>query len=688
MANGKRNYADSGDRDPIEIAFRKFRNRGKRNNLADDVFLEIEGSYPSSIEKLKKYVTNEAEKNYFCSKYIIKIVLDFAGTQIDKDLLLAVFGLLQGYNSSDELNKRRDLYCKTVGQHDEGDGQDKPYYIYWHQILPNGKKNKSFYRNISAKEDAAIRRLVKAVRREMDSNNCKLGYANDDSKIAEIISMEGYPEPLYLFEETYRKCTYGSDIFYVPLTEAEMAKKVQDNSHEAETGQNPPLPDDPPIDPPPDPGIDDMDDDPPTGTEPTTGDEPEPLPPGSPSPEPPSPKPIQYLLLEWVKRHKILTVATIGLLAGVAAAAIAFCFLPRQTGKGVNNVSDYDGRGWGDNGGFRESYTVNEINAGALGDQIIFNTISDSEMGNEKNFVGARKYTGINAGVDNVWEGNDIVVEDGQEYIIRLYVHNNNRDGYNGVAEDTRVSFSIPSESSTHITVNGFIMSSNATPSKYWDYVTFHGASAFHLEYFTGSALLENRGIGKGGLVLSDAVVDAASGGSPIGFDSLDGRIPGGYTYSSFITIHVRAVFDLAYTIEHQVRLADSEDKTWGNSVDAQIGDIVEFRVAYMNNDTFDHLNVMIKDILPDGLEYVPGSTKLVNGTYPDGSTVDQDTITTTGINIGGYGAGANAFVRFRAKVVDEELVDGGKTELVSWAQGGLKGAVIQDYAVVVVQKD
>ncbi len=340
---------------------------------------------------------------------------------------------------------------------------------------------------------------------------------------------------------------------------------------------------------------------------------------------------------------------------------------------------------WGDNGGMRPSYTLNEVNAGALGNQIIFNTISDSVMGNEKNFVGAREDTGVNAGENNVWEGNEIKVEDGKTYVIRLYAHNNNRFGYDGVAENTRVSFSIPSTSAKEIEVNGFIMSSNATPSKYWDYVTFKSDHAFHLEYLPGSALLENNGIGQGGLQLSDAVVDAANGGTLIGYDALDGRVPGCYQYDNFITIRVKAVYDTAYTLETQVRLVGG-DKTWGNGVEAKIGDTVEFRMSYKNNDTADQLNVMIGDILPAGLRYVPGSTKLVNSTYPNGATINEDDIITRGINIGGYGAGANAFIRFQAEVVDEGLACGSNT-LVNWGKASVNKTSIQDYATVHLTK-
>ncbi len=232
---------------------------------------------------------------------------------------------------------------------------------------------------------------------------------------------------------------------------------------------------------------------------------------------------------------------------------------------------------WGDNsedGKGRPSYTTEEIDNGAIGatqqsdganykdndnypGQIIFNTISDGDIGDEKNFVGARQTEllengrAVSATPDTKWQGNSITVEDGKYYIIRLFVHNNNPNGEDAVAENTHVSFSIPGISSTQVQVNGFINSSNATPSEYWDYVNFNSpdATPFHLEYLYGSALLENNGIGLGGLPLSDDIVKAKSGGVMIGYDALDGRVPGCYQYDNYVTIIVKAVFDTEYTI-------------------------------------------------------------------------------------------------------------------------------------------
>lgn len=355
----------------------------------------------------------------------------------------------------------------------------------------------------------------------------------------------------------------------------------------------------------------------------------------------------------------------------------------------IVNRDNAVGAEWGDNGGGRTGYTVKQINSGALGDAIVFNSVRTRTF-DERNFIDAQEFGDINAEADNVWEGNNIAVEDGKEYLIRLYVHNNNPNGEQATAKNVRAAFNIPMETSKSLTVWGFLSCDNALPSEYWDSVNLTSDTLFHLEYIFGSATLFNNGIGSSdGYTLSDEIVTKAdsNNGVLIGYSELDGNIPGGSQYVSYITICVKAIFDTAYTIENQVRLVGG-DKTWSNSVEAKIGDVVEFRVAYKNNSNSDQMNVMISDILPDGLKYIEGSTLLVNAKYPDGGHVDQNDIVTVGINIGGYTPGSNAFVRFRAEVVDENLAEHGKTALVNWAQGGIGAAVIQDYATVIVYKE
>lgn len=352
---------------------------------------------------------------------------------------------------------------------------------------------------------------------------------------------------------------------------------------------------------------------------------------------------------------------------------------------------------WGDNSnGGRRSYTIDQINHGALGDKIVFNSISNSVIGDEKNFVAARLNTGINAGVNNVWNANEITAENGKEYLVRLYVHNNNPGGTSAVSHNTRVAFDVPEISSKKIQVNGFIYSDNASPSEYWDYVNFVSDQNFHLEYVDGSASVENNGyasqINGGAKALSDNIVKKAASehGVQIGYEKQDGEIPGCYTYANYVSIRVKVVYDEDnhagdYTIEEKVRLDTST--VWSKTVEAQPGDIVEFQALYKNISNYDQANVMVKTILPRSLEYIPGSTRVYNKVNPSGITIKEDYINTNkAINIGNYRAGANAYIRFKARVKGDYLQYGSNT-LVDWTQAGVYPTTIQDFAAVVIHK-
>lgn len=373
-------------------------------------------------------------------------------------------------------------------------------------------------------------------------------------------------------------------------------------------------------------------------------------------------------------------------------------------------LSDMTVHAWGDNGGGRDSYTIDEINNGAIGateisdgenykesnnypGTIVFNSISDSVIGHEKNFVGARECvlrsdgTWAGATKETIWNANEIEVEDGKTYIIRAFVHNNNPNGFDAVAEDTTVSFEVPTNTANEIKVSGVINSSNATPSRYWDGVIFKSNYAFHLEYIYGSALLENNAIGKGGLQLSDDVVtNASNGGTLIGYDKLDGRIPGCYQYDSYVTIKVKAVFDYDFMVETKVRLLG--DKEWQDVVAADVGDKIQIQTQYKNTSDKDQTHVVIRDILPPNLRYVPGSTKLMDAAYPNGAVVNEDIlIDDDGFLLGDYTAGSNAYVMFTAEVANDDLTPGSNT-IVNWGQVGVGSTIIQDYVSVVVYND
>ena len=341
---------------------------------------------------------------------------------------------------------------------------------------------------------------------------------------------------------------------------------------------------------------------------------------------------------------------------------------------------------WGDSDGGRPSYTTDEVNNGALGETITFNSISDNPAlgGDEKNFVGARQ---VDSGSE-VWNANTIAAEDGERYYIRMYVHNDNPGGNDGVARDTTVRFDVAKGSGTEVEVQGFITSSNASPAEYYDSVRFTSDTAFHLEYVPGSAFIENNGIAaNGGMGLSDEIVETETG-VLIGYDALDGNLPGGYPYVAYVGIEVKVVYDYSYTVDMQVRQAGETDVAWQEEISAKVGDEVELQIAFQNLETLSVADVMAKTVLSEGLEYVDGTMMLYNSAHPQGFTFEDGAVLFfDGINTGGYDSNSNFYLRFTAKVVDTGLSFGENT-LVSWGQVRIGSGLKQDSVSVVVRND
>lgn len=247
--------------------------------------------------------------------------------------------------------------------------------------------------------------------------------------------------------------------------------------------------------------------------------------------------------------------------------------------------------GWGDNSGGRPSYTLEQVRGGILGDQIVFNSITDSVIGDERYFTGVREDVGVHAGKKNKWMCNYIPVEDGKVYIIRCYIHNNNPNGPYATAKNVKVAIHIPSITAREIPVKGCIESSNASPSQYWSTVVFASRTStpFRLCYIEGSAWLENNGIAGRHSELcrkfSDTIVtEAANGGALVFYNTLDGSIPGCYKYACYVTIRVRVVFDV-YTVE-QIRQGVLGNRIIFNSIkDSVIGDERNFVRVRVDSD-------------------------------------------------------------------------------------------------------
>ncbi|HWT55840.1 MAG TPA: DUF11 domain-containing protein [Candidatus Microsaccharimonas sp.] len=108
----------------------------------------------------------------------------------------------------------------------------------------------------------------------------------------------------------------------------------------------------------------------------------------------------------------------------------------------------------------------------------------------------------------------------------------------------------------------------------------------------------------------------------------------------------------------------ESGTTNWATSINAKVGDTIQYEIAYKNTGNTTENDVEFRDQLPQGITYVPGSTKLKSGNYPNGLNVTSDAlVASNGITTGDYAPGAAGYVMFDAKVTGgDNLVCGQNT--------------------------
>lgn len=303
-------------------------------------------------------------------------------------------------------------------------------------------------------------------------------------------------------------------------------------------------------------------------------------------------------------------------------------------------------------------------------DKVVFNSIKDNpNIGHEFNFVGAREATAAEVAGQipakgtstNVWNANSIEVKPGKSYVVRMYVHNNGRDA-SMVARNVLASFNLPTTTGKSITIQGNLSADNATPKAVWDEVVMTSSQSFNLKYVSGSLLYENN---KGNFTFGTGNQVFSTPGVKLGYTSMNGEIPGCFQYAGYLTFIVTPQFATPddFTVSKQVRKSGAT--TWSENVTAKSGETVEFLLKYANTGSKQHDNVTYFDKLPAGLEYVQGSATysfIRNGKQEIHTATNN--VTTTGVNVGSYAAGASSWLKFSAKVKDASALACGTNNL------------------------
>lgn len=336
----------------------------------------------------------------------------------------------------------------------------------------------------------------------------------------------------------------------------------------------------------------------------------------------------------------------------------------------------------------RPTFTVDEP-----ADHVAFNSIVDAKNGiDERNFVVIKDAANT---AEGGWQ-DEINVQPGKEYLVRMEVHNNAADNLKLTAENTRVKAHVPATTGKSVQIDGFVTTDNwgakkGTAGKYgevWDQVVLKSGNGqdFNLAYVADSAIMYNNHYGQTGVKLANSIVEQA--GAPVGYDELDGKIPGCFQYKAYVTFKVKPQFAGTndFTVKKEVRKNGDADKTWKKSVAVKPGDTVDYRINYENTGTTLQDNVHVRDYLPAGMTYVAGSTKIANPTNPQYVATSDGITSGDGINIGGYPAGSNAYLLFSAKVGSAQDLKCGPNTLKNVARVTADGGYKEDEATVTVE--
>ena len=318
---------------------------------------------------------------------------------------------------------------------------------------------------------------------------------------------------------------------------------------------------------------------------------------------------------------------------------------------------------------------------------VTFNSITNNpQWGDERNFVEIK-----DAAASNSTYSDNTQLQPGHDYAVTVFYHNNAASNlndaehnYKGIAKDAFMRVQMPAtvKAGQKATITGFVGASNANPGQVWDEAYGSSANDVALRYVPGSATIYSNGA-VNGKTLPDNLYTT---GTPLGYDALDGTLPGCNQYAGYVTfkIHVDQP-----NFEVQKTVSKAGANTYSESVTALPGDEVDYKIKYLDTGTTQQDNVVVRDTLPAGLTYENGTTQIsASFTNNQWKPITDDSVTGKGINLGSFAPGGAGYVKFRAKVTDnDKLKDCGVNTLINTAYADTDNGSKHDTANVTVSK-
>ena len=272
---------------------------------------------------------------------------------------------------------------------------------------------------------------------------------------------------------------------------------------------------------------------------------------------------------------------------------------------------------------------------------------------------------------------NGVDADPGDEIEFLVYYHNGAADAPENIARNVRVRATVPSNKSNSHTVSASISADNAetvASSDKGGNVTIDLSESQALEYVSGSTRwFPERSTS--GQSLPNGIL---SGGVDLG------DVRGCWNFAGFVKFRVRVTEDIiepedgVLEIEKEVR-NNSSSTSFRESVDAEPGDTVEFRITVTARDGKVE-DVIIRDIIPSGLIEDDDSIRV------NGGSVSSASLFGSGYEFGDLFEDDDVVIIFEAEVASASFFDSGTHTVTNTANArGENVSTVQDTAQVKV---
>lgn len=273
-------------------------------------------------------------------------------------------------------------------------------------------------------------------------------------------------------------------------------------------------------------------------------------------------------------------------------------------------------------------------------------TIDHPDFGDTRNFVQVQE--------QGAWDtsAEELSVRAGGVYEITAFVHNDAAEDDANAASGVRMSLQLPAVVSGSGAAYALMSSENTRPQTVWDgavVVAPTSTDELALRYVDGSAVFETTDGGR--VELGDELF--SSEGAVLNCGHGDGEIRASEGCSGF----VRAAFrvdqpDFEVTALAKVK---GEDAPYQPSVDTRPGTVLTVRLDYQNTGSTQQNDVGLRvPRLPEGLQYVRGSSRIANSTTGGEWEDTMDGIVGDGANVGSYQPEGSVYYSFDVIVTED----------------------------------